>query len=161
MIWEQNDHDDIWSLMPYEYQTKYDKKKHQIKKIMKMTCCFYPEITLIIAINIYFSNDNPLVRCRSLETFYYNLFAFSLSSAIQAGWKESHATFIKELKNLTATGLTSLGSAIKHTLDLLNVNRMTSGIDTYGQVYSNPEPGIFDIVIISRTLVVGNFLPRS
>ena len=52
---------------------------------------------------------------------------------VKAGWKESHATFISELKNLQAVGLTSMGPALKHTFDLLNVNRMQSGIDTYGQ----------------------------
>ena len=53
---------------------------------------------------------------------------------LQAGWKESHATFASELKNLQAVGLTSMGAALKHTFDLLNVNRMQTGIDTYGQV---------------------------
>lgn len=51
---------------------------------------------------------------------------------VKAGWKENHATFMKELKNLEAFGLTTLGPALKHTFDLLNINRMTSGIDTYG-----------------------------
>ena len=52
---------------------------------------------------------------------------------IKAGWKESHATFITELKNLKASGMTNLGPSLKYTFDLLNVNRMQSGIDTYGQ----------------------------
>lgn len=52
----------------------------------------------------------------------------------QAGWKESHATFMNELKNLQAGSLSTLGPALKYTFDLLNVNRMQSGIDTYGQV---------------------------
>ncbi|KAK3094412.1 hypothetical protein FSP39_001482 [Pinctada imbricata] len=52
---------------------------------------------------------------------------------IKAGWKESHATFVNELKNLQAQGLTMMGPALKHAFDLLNVNRMQSGIDTYGQ----------------------------
>lgn len=54
-------------------------------------------------------------------------------SNIKAGWKESHATFTAELKNLKANGLTSMGNALKSCFDLLNVNRMQSGIDTYGQ----------------------------
>lgn len=41
---------------------------------------------------------------------------------------------MNELKNLQPTGLTSLGSALKQTFDLLNVNRLHSGIDNYGQV---------------------------
>lgn len=38
-----------------------------------------------------------------------------------------------ELKNLQCTGMTLLGAALKHTFDVLNMNRMQSGIDTYGQ----------------------------
>lgn len=53
---------------------------------------------------------------------------------LQAGWKENPAVFMSELKNLQATGLTTLGHALKMTFDLLNVNRLYSGIDNYGQV---------------------------
>lgn len=52
---------------------------------------------------------------------------------VKAGWKESHLTFASELKNLRASGLSSLGPSLKHAFDLLNLNRMTSGIETYGQ----------------------------
>lgn len=52
---------------------------------------------------------------------------------IKAGWKENHATFMNELKNLQSTGLTTVGEALKSAFDLLNLNRMQSGIDTYGQ----------------------------
>lgn len=52
---------------------------------------------------------------------------------VKAGWKENHFTFINELKNLQSTGLTSMGEALKNAFDLLNLNRMQSGIDTYGQ----------------------------
>ncbi|XP_055614002.1 integrator complex subunit 6 [Uranotaenia lowii] len=52
---------------------------------------------------------------------------------VKAGWKENHATFINELKNLQSNGLTSMGEALKNAFDLLNLNRMQSGIDTYGQ----------------------------
>ena len=31
----------------------------------------------------------------------------------QAGWKENHATFMSELKNLQASGLTTLGQALR------------------------------------------------
>lgn len=51
---------------------------------------------------------------------------------IKAGWKESHSTFINELKNLTATGVTNMGPAVKNAFDLLNLNRMQSGVDMYG-----------------------------
>ncbi|KAL0268594.1 UNVERIFIED_CONTAM: hypothetical protein PYX00_010465 [Menopon gallinae] len=52
---------------------------------------------------------------------------------IKAGWKENLATFMNELKNLECTGLTTMGSALKHAFDVLNINRMQTGIDTYGQ----------------------------
>ncbi|XP_046568892.1 integrator complex subunit 6-like [Haliotis rubra] len=52
---------------------------------------------------------------------------------VKAGWKESHATFVSELKNLKAGDLSTLGPALKNAFDLLNINRMQSGIDTYGQ----------------------------
>jgi len=52
---------------------------------------------------------------------------------VKAGWKEGHVTFASELKNLKATGLSALGPSLKHAFDLLNLNRMTSGIETYGQ----------------------------
>ena len=53
---------------------------------------------------------------------------------LQAGWKESAGTFTAELKNLKAGGLTTMGPSIKNAFDLLNLFRMQSGVDTYGQV---------------------------
>lgn len=41
---------------------------------------------------------------------------------------------MNELKNLQATGLTNLGSALKQAFDLLNLYRLQSGIDNYGMV---------------------------
>ncbi|XP_058808223.1 integrator complex subunit 6 [Phymastichus coffea] len=52
---------------------------------------------------------------------------------IKAGWKENLATFMNELKNLQCVGLTTLGAALKNAFDVLNLNRMQTGIDTYGQ----------------------------
>ncbi|KAM9485991.1 integrator complex subunit 6 [Clarias gariepinus] len=52
---------------------------------------------------------------------------------IKAGWKESHATFMTELRNLHAAGLTTFGQALRTAFDLLNLNRLVSGIDNYGQ----------------------------
>lgn len=52
---------------------------------------------------------------------------------IKAGWKESHATFMMELRNLQATGLTSIGHSLRTSFDLLNLNRLVTGIDNYGQ----------------------------
>lgn len=53
---------------------------------------------------------------------------------IKAGWKENHATFMTELKNLQAVGLSTMGQALRTSFDLLNLNRLVSGIDNYGQV---------------------------
>nr|XP_023687521.1 integrator complex subunit 6-like isoform X1 [Paramormyrops kingsleyae] len=52
---------------------------------------------------------------------------------IKAGWKENHATFMTELKNLQAVGLSTMGQALRTSFDLLNLNRLVSGIDNYGQ----------------------------
>ncbi|XP_034759047.2 integrator complex subunit 6-like [Acipenser ruthenus] len=52
---------------------------------------------------------------------------------VKAGWKENHATFMNELKNLHALGLTTLGQALRSSFDLLNLNRLVTGIDNYGQ----------------------------
>lgn len=62
--------------------------------------------------------------------------AFLLSSSLssQAGWKESHAIFMTELRNLQAVGLTTFGQSLRTAFDLLNLNRLVSGIDNYGQV---------------------------
>ncbi|XP_061579051.1 integrator complex subunit 6 isoform X2 [Cololabis saira] len=76
---------------------------------------------------------------------------------IKAGWKESHATFMTELRNLQATGLTSIGQSLRTAFDLLNLNRLVTGIDNYGQG-RNPfflEPAI--IIAISD----GNKLTSS
>ncbi|KAK2903852.1 integrator complex subunit 6 [Channa argus] len=76
---------------------------------------------------------------------------------VKAGWKENHATFMCELKNLQAFGLTTLGHALRTAFDLLNLNRLVSGIDNYGQG-RNPfflEPS----VII--TITDGNKLTHS
>ncbi|XP_063732477.1 integrator complex subunit 6 isoform X2 [Eleginops maclovinus] len=62
-----------------------------------------------------------------------------------------------ELKNLQASGLTTLGHALRTAFDLLNLNRLVSGIDNYGQG-RNPfflEPS----VII--TITDGNKLTHS
>lgn len=64
----------------------------------------------------------------------YMLLTFEEPPAnVKAGWKENHATFMNELKNLQSNGLTSMGESLKNAFDLLNLNRMQSGIDTYGQ----------------------------
>ncbi|XP_063239498.1 integrator complex subunit 6 [Bacillus rossius redtenbacheri] len=54
-------------------------------------------------------------------------------SNIKAGWKENLSTFMNELKNLQCTGMTTMGAALKNAFDVLNINRMQTGIDTYGQ----------------------------
>ncbi|XP_023246357.1 integrator complex subunit 6 [Copidosoma floridanum] len=75
------------------------------------------------------------VRQRSPESRgdRYMLLTFEESpNNIKAGWKENLATFMNELKNLQCVGLTTLGGALKNAFDILNINRMQTGIDTYG-----------------------------
>ena len=55
---------------------------------------------------------------------------------IKAGWKENLQTFMSELKNLEANGMTTMGTALKQVFDTLNINRMQTGIDMYG-AYAN------------------------
>lgn len=52
----------------------------------------------------------------------------------QIGWKENHPTFVLELKNLRATGISTFGRSLKEAIDLLSVHRLHTGIDHYGQV---------------------------
>lgn len=76
------------------------------------------------------------VRQRSPESRgdRYMLLTFEDPPAnIKAGWKENLATFMNELKNLQCIGMTMMGAALKHAFDVLNINRMQTGIDTYGQ----------------------------
>lgn len=40
---------------------------------------------------------------------------------------------MNELKNLSANGMTTFNTALKNAFDYLNINRMQTGIDTYGQ----------------------------
>ncbi|KAK3542950.1 hypothetical protein QTP70_007292 [Hemibagrus guttatus] len=64
----------------------------------------------------------------------YMLVSFEEATAgIKAGWKESHAIFMTELRNLQAFGLTTFGQSLRIAFDLLNLNRLVSGIDNYGQ----------------------------
>ncbi|CAH2315176.1 Hypothetical predicted protein [Pelobates cultripes] len=77
---------------------------------------------------------------------------------IKAGWKENHATFMNELKNLQAVGLTTLGQALRSSFDLLNLNRLVSGIDNYGQG-RNPfflEPSILITITDGNKLTVSS-----
>lgn len=76
--------------------------------------------------NIKVNKQSSIKRTATL--FY----VFYLKSP-QAGWKENLGTFMNELKNLQAIGLSTLGVALKSAFDLLNVNRMQTGIDMYGQ----------------------------
>ena len=52
---------------------------------------------------------------------------------IKVGWKEHMTIFTNELKNLKATGLTNINPILKQSFDLLNLNRLSAGMDTFGQ----------------------------
>ena len=93
-----------------------------------------------------------------------NFFSFNL----QAGWKENQATFMAELKNLQATGLSTLGASLKEAFDLLNLYRLQSGIDNYGMVshYRSEKIGtLVGICVYCRLNVIkltaSCFLPSS
>ncbi|XP_018895922.1 integrator complex subunit 6 isoform X2 [Bemisia tabaci] len=76
------------------------------------------------------------VRQRSPESRgdRYMLLTFEEPPAnIKAGWKENLTTFMTELKNLQCCDMTLMGAALRHAFDVLNINRMQTGIDTYGQ----------------------------
>ncbi|XP_066252251.1 integrator complex subunit 6-B [Euwallacea similis] len=76
------------------------------------------------------------IRQRSIDSRIdrYMLLTFEdTPNNIKAGWKENLATFMNELKNLQCYSMTTMGVAVKQAFDVLNINRMTSGIDTYGQ----------------------------
>jgi ATP-dependent RNA helicase DDX26B len=53
-------------------------------------------------------------------------------NAIKAGWKTSVPMFLNELKNLSATSLSSIGTALKTSFDLLNLLRIQRNTDNYG-----------------------------
>jgi len=82
---------------------------------------------------------------------------------IKAGWKENLATFMTELKNLEASGMTTMGSALKAVFDTLNINRMQSGIDMYGQgrypYYL--EPAVIVVVTDGGRLTTANTVQRG
>lgn len=82
---------------------------------------------------------------------------------IKAGWKENLATFMMELKNLEAAGMTTMGSALKAVFDTLNINRMQSGIDMYGQgrypYYL--EPAVIVVVTDGGKLTTLNTVQRE
>lgn len=71
---------------------------------------------------------------------------------LQAGWRENQATFMNELKNLQATGLSTLGTSLKEAFDLLNLYRLHSGIDNYGMVRFITLKVAFNIAV---TLIIG------
>ncbi|KAF5302248.1 hypothetical protein FQA39_LY10287 [Lamprigera yunnana] len=76
------------------------------------------------------------IRQKSVESRNdrYMLLTFEESpSNVKAGWKENLTAFMNELKNLPSYSMTTMGVAVKQAFDILNINRMTSGIDTYGQ----------------------------
>ncbi|XP_061644487.1 integrator complex subunit 6 isoform X1 [Phyllopteryx taeniolatus] len=80
---------------------------------------------------------------------------------VKAGWKENHATFMCELKNLQASGLTTLGHALRTAFDLLNLNRLVSGIDNYGQG-RNPfflEPSVIITITDGNKLTHNSGVP--
>ena len=86
--------------------------------------CLNKTVVVLDELDIYYVHFELVLRSLTCLVLYNS----------QAGWKENHATFITELKSLTATGLSSFGSSLREALDLLNIHRLHTGIDHYGQV---------------------------
>jgi len=53
---------------------------------------------------------------------------------------------------LTASGLSSLGPSLKHAFDLLNINRMQTGIDTYGQVRTENKISLIPCPVVEMVI---------
>lgn len=81
-----------------------------------------------------FHNTHDYMSTVSEQYQLYQVQERSCFLSPQAGWKESHAIFMTELRNLQAFGLTTFGQSLRTSFDLLNLNRLVSGIDNYGQV---------------------------
>lgn len=50
------------------------------------------------------------------------------------GWKDTTATFVRELKNLKAADWSDIKTAARRGFELLNQYRLIYNNDTYGQV---------------------------
>jgi hypothetical protein len=61
--------------------------------------------------------------------------------AVRVGWKDHPQQFLREVKKLVATDLSSVARALKHAFALMNQYRLQSGIDRYGQ---GRYPFLFD-----------------
>ena len=75
--------------------------------------------------------------CPSTDVIFVKLVSVYLSclfANLQSGWKESHSTFVAELKALQANGLSSFSVSIREAFKLLNIHRLHTGIENYGQV---------------------------
>lgn len=77
------------------------------------------------------------VRMRDLKLFHSERHLLvscgAGMSGIVCGWKDSPAKFIPELKALKAEHTSDIGGAIATAFDLLNMHRLFTGIDVYGQ----------------------------
>ncbi|VDO94882.1 unnamed protein product [Soboliphyme baturini] len=82
---------------------------------------------------------------------------------IKAGWRESQTTFMEELRNLRATGLTNTGAALGNALHLLNVNRLQSGIDNFGngRYPCYLEPAVILLITCGSSMTSGSDVIRE
>ncbi|XP_062521913.1 integrator complex subunit 6-like [Corticium candelabrum] len=71
----------------------------------------------------------------------------------KCGWRESHSVFVSELKNMHVSGQQDMSVILQQTFDLLNVHRLHTGIDNYGQG-RNPfflEPAVVIVITDSQS----------
>lgn len=69
---------------------------------------------------------------------------------------------MSELKNLQASGLTTMGTALRSAFDLLNLNRLASGIDNYGQVpHATPQShspvNTYSVLAANLTFIIDSY----
>ncbi|EGC34275.1 hypothetical protein DICPUDRAFT_79965 [Dictyostelium purpureum] len=90
-------------------------------------------------------------------------------TAVKIGWKDNFNTFIQEVKNLVCKDMSNLGFSLQKAFDNLNLFRIQSSIDNYGQG-RNPwfiEPAIIVLLTDGSSLtnnmsIVENFtLPKN
>ena len=81
-------------------------------------------------------------------------FIYRVCFVTQSGWKENHSTFVAELKALQATGLSNFSVSVREAFKLLNIHRLHTGIENYGQVTPTRNSTIRLYVIIKFRVAI-------
>ena len=120
-----------------------DLAKSAIENFLKVSLfllCRHTNYLILKKKNVYFCRELKKEKIRSRDQMnarndrYMLLTLDEPPSNIKVGWKEHMTIFTNELKNLKATGITNINPILKQSFDLLNLNRLSAGMDTFGQV---------------------------